>query len=496
MTAIQRPFKYTNRDFDSLVIDLRSRMAQYIPEWTNYDAGFETILIEAYAYVGDILNFYVDRMGNEAFLTTAVLRESVLNIAQMMGYTPAPQTASSCTVQFTKTAAALGIDVTVSAGTQLFAQVEGQTPVFFETATSLLIAAASASGAVTAVEGITENGVLDPTTNAYWGELLGSSDGSEQQNFILHYPNVVRDSVHVYTQDGSTTAPFVEWTYFPKIIDAQFYDRAFTLFTDEDNFTYIVFGDGTSGLIPSVHTNIFSTYRHGAGSKGNVGIGAVRSFVSGGALTTSIAGVTNTTAATGGTDPESVESMRTSIPRSLATIERAVSTADYAALATRVPGVAKANAAATVSTSVTLYVAPTGGGAPSTNLKNAVNAYFTGPPSRAMIGTTVTVTDPTYVPISVTLSVTVNPRYRQDAVSNAVKAAITNLLAFSVQSFANYLMKAEVFREVVDLAGVDYVDITVFSRTGAGTADVQLAANEIASVGTLVVNATGGVVIS
>lgn len=489
MTTVLRPFNYTNRDFDSLLADLRRRMARSIPEWTTYDAGFESVLLELFAYVGDQHNFYIDRMGNEAYLQTAALRESILNLAQMFGYDPAPQTASSCTVQFSKVAG-LSEDVTIPAGTQLFAQTEGQAPIFFELPTALLILTANATGTATVVEGRTES-----------LENVGSSTGGERQSFVLRNPKVIRDSVRVFTKDGAINPAdglptLVEWTNFSKLIDANFFDRAFTTYVDEDNFTYVFFGDGVSGVIPPVNTDIFVTYRYGAGTKGNVGVGSIRSFVSGGALTTKIASLTNTTAASGGTDPETIDSMRTSIPRSLTTIERAVSTADYAALALRVPGVVKASAAAAVSTAVTLYIAPAGGGAPTTNLQNAVTAYFDGPPSRKMIGTTVTPAAPTYVPINVTLSITVNPRYRRDIVAADVTTVVTALYSFDVRQFAELLMKAEVFKQVIDVPGVDYVDITVFSKTGSGTADVQLLVNEIASVGTIVVNATGGVLLS
>lgn len=486
MTA--RPFAYTNRDYASLLADLRRRMAVAIPEWTAYDQGFESILLELMAYVGDQENFYIDRMGNEAFLQGAVRRESVLNLADMFGYTPGAQTAAACTVQFSKLAT-LAEDVTIPAGTQLFAQIEGQPPVYFETKTSVTLIAANTTVTVTALEGQTIT-----------QEAVGNSNGGAGQSFVAFHANVIRDSVHVYTKDGpldiSGNPTLVEWTYFPKLIDANFYDRAFTLFTDEHNFSYVVFGDGVSGVVPGNASPVVVTYRYGVGSKGNVGIGAVRSFVSGGLLTTKITAVTNTTAATGGNDAESLESMRSSIPRSLRSLERAVTLADYSALTLHVAGVSKANSTATVSTSVTTYVAPAGGGQPSSDLLAACAAYFNGPPSRAMIGTSLTFTGPTYVPINVTISVTVNAKYRQDTVKLAVTNAIATLYSFDNRLFAELLSKAVLFRNVIDIDGVSYADITVFSRTGSGTTDIQLAVNEIATLGTLTINASGGVVLS
>lgn len=481
---ISRPFLYTNRDFDSLREDLRRRLAVAIPEWTTYDAGFESLLLDMYAYVGDIENFYIDRMGNEAFLQNAVLRESVLNIAAMFGYTPGAQTAAGCTLQFTKTAAALGELVTVLAGTVLFAQTEGQRPVYFETVVDLAIPPATASLTTPGIEGRT---ILK--------EQLGTSIGGANQSFVLFNNSVIRDSVRVYTRDGSISATDTEWRYTPRLIDASPFDRSYSLYVDQDNFTFVVFGDGVSGVVPSAGVLVVATYRYGVGAAGNVGIGAVKSFVAGGLVTSKIMAVTNTTAASGGTDPESIEAMRLSIPRSLTTLERAVTLTDYAALALNVAGVVKTSATAVTSTSVTVYVAPAGGGQPSTNMITLLNAYFTGPPSRAMIGTSVSFIGPTYVPINITVSLTVNAKHRRDTVVLAVTAAITALFSFNNRLFNELISKAMVFREIVDIDGVDYVDITTFSRT-TGTADVQLAVNEIATLGTLTINPTGGVVLA
>ena len=493
MPAITRPFNYTNRDFTSLIADFRRRMAMAIPEWTGYDSSFEQILLELFAYNGDILNFYIDRMMAEAFLRTASLRESVLDIAQTLGYIPAAQAAAQTTVVFTKVVP-LNENVTVPAGTQLFAQVEGLAPVYFETSVDLLIPAANPTGSVVVNEGLTE-----PL------ELVGTSVGSERQSFVLHYPNVIRDSIRVFTNTGPVdvngAATLIQWTYYPQIIAANFYDRAFTAAVDQNYNTYAVFGDRVSGLIPPVNANIYVTYRHGAGAGGNVAIAAIRSFRSASALTTKIASLSNTSAASGGTDPESIDSMRVTIPRSMVALERAVGLQDFTALAIRVPGIAKAAATSSVSTVVNLYLAPVGGnsngGSPtSPTLLAAVAAYFNGPPTRMTIGTTISYLQPVYVGITVILTVTVNARFRQDAVANEVRIRLNRLYSFDIRSFGELLKKADVFHEVVEVQGVDYVEIATFSRT-TGIVDVQLAANEIVgdfTLSNLTINASGGIV--
>ncbi len=482
MTGIIAQFNYTARDFDTIREELRLLLKKEIPEWVDTPSSFEGVIMDMYAYVGDILNFYVDRLGSEAYLQTAVRRESLLNIAYMFGYVPAPQTAASGLVTFTKVVG-LG-NVTVPAGTQVYAQLEGFDPIVYETTIDRVITGATAD--IVVVEGITVK-----------EELLGLSSGLASQYFTLYNDSVIKDSVRVYTRDGDVSAntgtpSLVEWTFTERIIDGAFYDRAFSLFTDADGYTYVQFGDGVSGAIPSTGVEVVATYRFGQGVAGNVGPGAVRSLVSGGDLTGRIQSVSNALGLQGGADAESIESMRTSIPKSIRAVERAVTLEDFASLTMRVGGVAKAstNPASSV-TSVQVAMAPVGGGSPTPTLVSDVETYLS---VRKMVGVDVVVVNPVYVPINITVLITVDERYRNIDVHDAVEAAIRKMFSFDYVSFAQRITKSSVFRNTVDIEGVIYVEITTFNRDGAGADnDFILAYNELASMGALIVTATGGI---
>ena len=92
----------------------------------------------------------------------------------------------------------------------------------------------------------------------------------------------------------------------------------------------------------------------------------------------------------GGTDPESVESMRYSIPRAAARIKsRAVTLNDYADLAMQVPGVAKSVSHGAVYTAVYVRIAPMDGEGNDqymADLCDAVEAYLF---DKVMVGSTV-----------------------------------------------------------------------------------------------------------
>jgi hypothetical protein len=81
---------YTGRDYYSIREQLIARIQERIPEWTASDpSDFGVALVEAFAYMGDLISYYIDRTANEFSLTTATQRNSLLNIAQTYGYIPA-----------------------------------------------------------------------------------------------------------------------------------------------------------------------------------------------------------------------------------------------------------------------------------------------------------------------------------------------------------------------------------------------------------------------
>lgn len=477
-----QPLDYTARDWASIRRDMFRRLKQHVPDWVENDSSFEVILADIVASTLDVLHFYIDRMAAEAYIQSAVLRESVLNLCAMYGYKPGEQTASTGTVTFTKTASAGS--VLVPAGTRVFANSGASSQIVFETVEDITISGASADGTV--VEGTTVS-----------LEALGVSSGAERQVFPLFQRNVIADSVRLYVQDGAidtaTGQPtMVEWVYVQRLIDADAPDRVFTTSVDEFGVTYLHLGDGITGAIPATSAPMYATYRYGVGAAGNIGIGEIRSLVAGGALAAQIASVNNAAPLTGGANAESLTSMRTNAPKSLRSLDRAVTLEDYANVALQVGGVTRAAAMSSTPNSVIVYLMATGGNNASVQLKDRVKSYLD---KRKMANATVTLADATKVNINVTVTITVADQYRRREVQLAVTEAIKALYHFDNVQMGQRVKAADVFAATEDIAGVDIVDITVHDR-GAGAGyftNIQLAANEIAQPGTITVNATGGI---
>jgi uncharacterized phage protein gp47/JayE len=65
------------------------------------DGDYQTIFIELWAYLADILTFYQERIANEAYIGTATQRDSIMQLAQLIDYRPGPGAAASGLVAFT-----------------------------------------------------------------------------------------------------------------------------------------------------------------------------------------------------------------------------------------------------------------------------------------------------------------------------------------------------------------------------------------------------------
>jgi hypothetical protein len=180
-------------------------------------------------------------------------------------------------------------------------------------------------------------------------EVLGSGNGAALQSFRLKK----KPLTYLPVTDGAglsavrstliITVNGVRWDEVPILYDSAADARAYTVTQDDAGQTTVAFGDGAFGARPpSGKDNIRARYRKGLGTSGNVAADAIAQIIDG---APGLQRVTNPLPSFGGADPEGVDQIRTHAPASLRTFGRAVSAADYAALALSYPGVAKAGAA-------------------------------------------------------------------------------------------------------------------------------------------------------
>jgi hypothetical protein len=82
------PIDYTHRDFETIRDDLMQIAERFYPDTFQdfSEASFGSIMLDAVAYVGDQLSFYLDYNVNETFLDTAFQFGNVVRHGRALGY--------------------------------------------------------------------------------------------------------------------------------------------------------------------------------------------------------------------------------------------------------------------------------------------------------------------------------------------------------------------------------------------------------------------------
>lgn len=477
---------YTSKDYYSLREELINRVQLRVPDWTGEDpADFGIALVEAFAYLGDLITYYIDRNANESFLSTATQRSSVLNIAQSYGYLPSGYGRAFTTLQLSNSSASA---ITLPAGSVFYGDIvinDTVQKVYFTTDASVTvpakIGAVNGVATISAQEGLPVE-LVATSTNEY-GEQIGTSTGLPNAVLELGETPVASDSIEVYVQDGDS---YSKWTQVPHLIDYGPNDQVFEISTNEDGIVSIYFGDGVSGLIPTKFSDIRATYVVGGGNIGNVDASTITTIYYVPVLSESelVAlqsqiTVTNPDPAIGGSDPETLDQIRNAAPLTLRANNRAVTLQDYADLALAVDSVGKANATASVWNSVTVYIAPSRN---STNIELAPGYTVDGSISpqwitlkenveddladKVLLGTTVTVLPPTYVDASVTIRYTKLPQYTTAQVEKSIKATFLTEFGYINQFFESTIYPQDVEFVIQQIPGVKTSRVTFLHRTG------------------------------
>jgi Baseplate J-like protein len=164
MTTFVPAVDYTSRDYSSILSDMQALIPNFTPSWTNRDpSDFGMVLVELFAYMGDIMSYYIDRSANEAMINTASQRQSLLDIASLLGYVPTLATPASTTVTFTNNSQA---DITVPGLTQVSTSLVSNattSQVIFETSNDIVVPASTTSVSLSSASGVASSSSITVT---------------------------------------------------------------------------------------------------------------------------------------------------------------------------------------------------------------------------------------------------------------------------------------------------------------------------------------------
>ena len=307
----------TDLDFDSIKNNLRD----YFGSQTEFsDHDFEgsaiSVMLDILAYNTYYNSYYVNMLASESFLDSAQLRDSVVSRASMLGYTPQSVTGAKANVAITITPGDSPASITIDKDTQFTSSVNG-TSYTFCTANSTTIT--PVDGVYTATGVTLAQGI--PLTFRYTANTANT-----EQKFLLPNANTDTDSLTVTIQESATDTNTSVYSKATDITTVNSTSNVYFLSEHTAGQYKVEFGDGVLGRKPITGNIVLLKALVSEGDDCNGANTFSAAGTVGGYSTVSVA-VSN--AASGGSDKESLESIKFNAPKTYETQNRAVTTDDY-----------------------------------------------------------------------------------------------------------------------------------------------------------------------
>jgi hypothetical protein len=450
---------------------MKTRLIQFIQQQFGSDfsdfveSSLAIMLIENWAFLADTLSFKMDQIANEIFIDTVTEIENAFRLAQLVGFKPQPPIASSSLWTATLNNPIL-TDLVVPTPYEITVQSGNQTTII-----ELFPADANNNA-------ILDQDILIPAGNVVNASVIGlqgqtqtlqvTGSGQVGQTITLANNPVIFDSV-VVDVDG------VRWTQVDSFTDSQ-PRREFLVSFDSTYTAFVIFGNGTAGLLPSSGSQIVVTYRQGGGTIGNIVSGAVTSqtVVPVPGLDFPVA-VTfrNYTQGQFGYAGDTIDDIRAKLPAWIATQNRAVTGLDYKTLseqfATPYQGqIGKATAVlrnyGCSGNIVDIYVLALGADVDtlqlaSDDLKVSLQEYLFGV---QMFTDFVCIRDGIIIPVAVTIDVTLNRLYRkfQDQFNVQITNLVNSFFALANWDYNKNLKASDIVKALSTVTELIQIDIT------------------------------------
>lgn len=311
-----------NLDFDTLKNTFKAylRSQDRFNDY-DFDGSNMNVLLDILSYNTFHNAFYLNMIGNEMFLDSAQLRDTVVSHAKELNYTPSSFKSAVADVDIVITTTNMAKrSIVIPKGTT-FTSNFGARSYTFSTAENIVIT----DYVINTNNTITFTGKNISLYEGYYINDVFVFNASSPQRFVLTNKNVDISSISIAVIEdvGATT---------------HLYNRATSLFGINENSkvffvqgsegeTYeVVFGDGVSGRKPKDNSTITVEYRISNGELPN----GCKNFRPDALIDgeTNVQILTNAPASSGSVS-ESLESIKFNAPRHFTTQERAITTEDY-----------------------------------------------------------------------------------------------------------------------------------------------------------------------
>ena len=324
----------TELDFDQIKRNLKNFLKQQT-EFTDHDfegSGLNTLLdVLAYNTHYNAMNAHYSL--NEAFLDSAQIRGNVVTRAKLLGYTPRSILAPRATINLVvdlagENAATQGAtsSLVLPRGTKFTSTVSGESFDF--------VTLNNSTGTQSGTKFTFSNVAIAEGT--YKTLLYRVDNDIESQKFQLGDVDADTSTLRVRVQQNEQSLTHDVYAKFESLLNVDSTSQIYYLQENPSELFEIYFGDGVIGRKP-VNNNIVTldyVFTKGAEANGAsiFNISGNLSNSAGTALVNSTYTVTTLTNASGGTEKETMESVRFNAPLTFTSQNRAVTAEDYKAI--------------------------------------------------------------------------------------------------------------------------------------------------------------------
>ncbi len=320
---------FSNLDFDQIKASIKSYLRSN-SNFTDYD--FEgsnlAILIDTLAYNTYISSYNANMLSNEVFLDGATLRENVVSLARNVGYLPKSITASRARISFFIDVSELTsnpVSLTLKQGIVCTTSINfGDQSFVFSIPSDITVPVSNGFA-------IFEN--IDIYEGNFLVDYFTVDSFNKNQKFILDNPNIDTSLLRIVVRESQNSSISRAYKFVDNITDVKSTDNIFFLNEINDQRYEIIFGDGSFGSKLENGNYIVASYITTSGESGN-GISdfsfAGRIIDNNGTTIKIIPPIISTIdPSSGGSQIESISSIKKFAPRVYASQNRAVTATDY-----------------------------------------------------------------------------------------------------------------------------------------------------------------------
>ena len=306
-------------DFDEIKANFKSFLKeQDIFRDYNSDGSVIAQLLDILAYNTHYNAFYLNMIANEMFIDSATTRNAMISLSKLLGYTPKSRTGAKANVSISITPDDSPSNITIAKNTVFNSVIEGINYSFVTDQSYSTTANADNSVVTISNVSLIEG---DPLTYRYTANTQDSS-----QRFTIPNRGVDHSTVSVSIKENSFTTTLSPYTLATDLLEVSSTSNVFFIEEGSDFKTDIKFGDGVLGRKLKSGNIVIIDYNICNGVLGNGANNFTVATTAGGYSTVTIS--TNSKAE-GGSDEETINSIRFNAPRHYNTQNRAVTKDDY-----------------------------------------------------------------------------------------------------------------------------------------------------------------------